>query len=265
MQSSIGVTFSSKTSTESAYLVVEQEEYEVGTGVIDMLDITKLLSNLLGVTEDSAEVYCGMNSDGRSFDTQMFVYPSPEDLLYEAKVTRGTTFPSGAGAVKKTQVLNFRLDDEAQLSYPVRGVLSYKWVRDQVYDQGWNIVASPAVTFDNRSVKLSKKVYGSLEVVYTTYREAHAVTISARTDAVENFFQSVFYCRYAGGIDMKAVEPPPNAEENFAAGVSCADASYTGYKDGGTTIISPDGADPPTVSATVETVSLSYCGDFGHE
>jgi hypothetical protein len=264
MNTSVQASFSTSVSTNGDYLIIEQKEYEESVGKVTMLDITKALSNLLlPDSSDPSLVDCGMNADGISFFTTVYVYPYPEELIYDTGITHGIASPSGSGIVTETEELNFSLDNKVTLKYPVHLIISTKWIGGDVYlDDGTKTLGPPVTAYGNE-LSTSKKVYGVLEVVYKTKRDSYNVLITARLTASENVFQSAFYARFDGGVEIMNVEPPPNAEENYANGVNCANADYAG----GSNLVIPtdDDDDIPTVEASNIVIGLSYCEDFGHE
>lgn len=263
--SSLGVQFSNQAASSlDNYLKIEQEDYASDTGVVTASDVISTLSVLLGISNDETDVYCGMNEDGESFDAAVYVYPYPKSLFYDKAITHGTALQVGSEIVRKSQRINFKLDNTATLDYPVSAIISRDWVSDKLFKADGTPAIKQIISVNGQEVSIPEKVYGSVDVVYTTYREVYKVFVPARADAVENFFQSLFYCRFDGGIETLSIEAPPNAEDNYAAGTTCSDSSLLG-KGGGTTIISPDGSDTPTIEPSNKETYLNYCLDVGHE
>lgn len=257
----VHAAFSNSSSSPGEYLLIKQKDYEDNAGVVTMLDITKVLEKLLELTSaSSSSVNCGMNEDGKSFYTTVYVYPYPETLVYAHDVTNGIATSAGSNIVTETEELNFSLSTEVALKYPVHSVISSKWVDDDIFYSNGDVAYKPAITIKGNKATTVKQVYGVMEVVYKTKRDSYDVLISARPTASENVFQSVFYARFDGGIEVESLTPPPNAEENYAAGVTCGDASYIGGSN--VTVIPPEEGGTPTIEPDNIVEYLDYCKDY---
>jgi len=203
-----------------------------------------------------------MSDDGMSFSAVVLVYPYPETLIYNTGAVNGLLSGPLRTLITKTETLKFSLGNTASLKYPVHTFLSGKWLTD-VYDTEGTIVSRPTVTQNGREFSVDAKVYGTYEVQYVTAVDVYTMTVSVRLEAVENFFQSVFYAWFDGGVELLDIDPPPNAEENWANGVDC-----NGFTGGSNVIVIDPDDDPykaPTVDPVNETISLNYCEDFGNE
>lgn len=262
MNSSVSSSFSLSSVNEKDSIKLEQKEFGDGTGKITMLDIVDALAYATAMTAKESNVNCGMSDDGKSFDTVIYAYPYPQDLVYDSGLTHGWEMSTTVETVRMTDNVSFSLSAEAELEYPPGAFISESWLSEEVYDGEGNVVPKPAVTLNGAYIKLEYAVYGTLQVTYNTVRHNHIVKIPAREEAFESFFHSVFFVRFSGGIEMLEVNEPSGAEENYAAGTTCSEGSNFG---GGTTIISPDGYEPPIAKAKNITISLSYCEDAGNE
>lgn len=265
MSTSIQVSFSGGTQTIGDYIMIEQKDYDDDVGKVTMLDITKALGIML-ITDfsETPAIDCGMNNDGISFNTTVYVYPYPENLVYDTGITHGGASPAVSEVITVTEELHFSLSNKVTIKYPALLILTTRWISDDVYFEDGSVATAPNLTTNGNEVITDKKIYGTVEVVYLTKRDSFRVSIAARFETVENVFQSAFYARFDGGVEIINVEPPPNAEENYASGVNCANANYAGGGGGSSTIIPPGDDGPPTVEASNIEIGLSYCEDFGH-
>ena len=247
------------TTTADAYLILEQEDY-LAPDKLTMLDVVRILSDIVTTgSSTGASKDCIMSDDGRSFVANVFVYPYPETLAYNTGAVNGSLSAPLRTIVTKIETLKFSLDNVAHLKYPVKAFIGGSWVSD-VYSIEGELISPPAVSQDGREVRIENKVYGAYEVKYTTVVDFYRMTVSLILDAVENFFQSVFYAWFDGGIELLDIKPPPNAEENWLNQVDCngggSNVTIHGPED------DPDRA--PTVGPTDKTIALDYCEDFGN-
>jgi len=255
------IPFTSKTTDSDAYLILEQEEYLV-PDKLTMLDVIRILSDIVTTGESTSSKDCIMSDDGMSFSAVVLAYPYPETLIYNTGAVNGLLSGPLRTLITKTETLKFSLGNTASLKYPVHTFIRGQWLSN-VYDVGGGITSQPTVLQDGRELSVDSKVYGTYEVKYTTVVDVYTMTVSLILDAIENFFQSVFYAWFDGGVELLDIDPPPNAEENWANGVDC-----NGGVVGGSNliIINPDD-DPyraPTVGPADKTIDLDYCKDFGN-
>lgn len=261
------ISFASEEQVDDAYLILEQEEYpEVDQ--LTMLGVARILSGV--VSSLASATYsndCIMSADGKRFTTSVLAYPYPMGLIYNVGVVNGSASTSGGTFVTKTETLKFSLDNAATLKYPIHTFVSGEWMGD-VYLTDGTIIPTPSITRVGQELRVDLDIWGTYEVTYTTWVETHIVSVSARDEAVENFFQSVFYASFEYGIELLNLEPPPNAEENYLNGVDCNGYPIGWDYDGGSDLIvvpPEDGTGVPTAEPVNETITLNYCVDFGNE
>jgi len=239
---------------ESRGLILEQEPVEDETvGTITKLTIVLTMAARLFGLDDPEPVDCGM--DGDAFETNVFVYPYEPELIYNIGVTNGALGSGTLGEHSVTEILSFSLDTEQSVRYPVNEFISASWVGD-VWSADGEVVGQPGIEWDDGTVTVAEKIYGSLEVRYTTLRYAHSLRVAAREDAVENVFQSVVWANWNGGVKLLEIDAPPGAEEDYAAGVEC-----TGGEIGE---VNPDDDPPvpPPGQSADRTINLNYCRDY---
>jgi hypothetical protein len=249
MNSHLLITLSPESAVASEVLILEQEEWDANINEFTTMDLIDHIEDILYGTSYS-DYRCAVE-DG-TFVTAIFVYPYDVDLVYDIGVTWGNLSSASIGEVEVKEAVNFALDSSASLKYPVQRIISYEWY-EGVWDEEGNPLTEPAVVFNGNDVELSSSVYGSLKVVYTTERHTYRLEISARENVVENFFSSVVYTRWEGGVKLLDVEAPANAEDDYFNGFTCKNRSIV-------TINGPEPFyKPPVVDPENETVLIDYC------
>lgn len=248
MNSSIQISLAQESELYDA-LILEQEEWNDNINHFTTMDLIDQVEDSLYETVYS-NYECGVE-DG-TFVTALFVYPYDTNLAYNLKVTWGDLSDSSISEIIVKESINFSITRELELKYPVRSIVSYNWYAG-VWDGEGNPLVEPNISFDGQKVITDQDVYGSLRVVYKTERHTYRVEIQAREDVVENFFTSVAYAWWDGGITMLEIESPVNAEDDYFKGLTCRNRSIVS-----TTKDDPDWQ-PPTADSEDETINIDYC------
>ena len=248
-------------------LWIEEKGWEMDENKISFVDLYRhtgsqlINTSLIGNPYDLASIQspthdCGI-TDGQIHNT-IYVYRQNPALGYSLKHSYGELGQLSSGAAEEThfeEVFNFNIEKNATLSYPNIGNLNVTW-QGVVYDAVGNVISAPSYVIENNSIVLSEKVYGSLKVSYTLYRDVYTFTVSPGDDS--DLFGGVFYALYNGGISWLEVDSPNEITSALLNGdVDC------GYQWGNVTFPDslPDDSDtPPTEAPKVDTtVTTDYC------
>lgn len=229
-------------------VLLEQKEWLDTQNKVTYLDVVDAISDTLYGTEDS-DILC--ESGSGSYTSVLYAYPDPNTLELEVGITYGVLGTGIVSVHDVVQYIQFRLSDEEETQYPIYEYSSSEWL-DKTYDSEGNPVSNPSRTVDGSVIKLSRAIYGTLKVVYSTYRYAYGLNIPEREEEVENRFQSVAWCRWSGGATLLELDPPDNAEENAFQANDCKWRSILK--------LNPDDPyTPPTVEGADETTLIDYC------
>ena len=257
MNTSLSLSLSSPAGlAERDLLMLEQKEWGPHTGGISRADLVEYLGRkIYGEDTDNGwgeSVDCGME-DG-AVVTEVYAYPSLVGLAYRIGCTWGTLSQFVVQELEQDEVLEFSLASEARTKYPSQGIISAQAIGD-LYDAGGAVVPLPGITSSLDTVYLSRAVYGKILVRYRVLRHRYSLRIERRDQAttVENFFSSIVYAWWAGGVKHLEIEPPPGAEE-YAADSECG-------RGGGTSSDDDDDDDPevPTAAGADRHIVYDYC------
>lgn len=229
-------------------LLVEQAPWTGGVGRVTRINLVEAVAAVFYGSEEN-EIDCGV--DGDAFESGLFVYPFDLALNFTPGLTHGTLGPRLYEEVEVRERLSFSLETEARVKYPIRSIKSCDWLAD-TWDAQGAVGKNPALSFDGPLLKTSAPVYGTAEVVYMTSRFGYQMTIEAREDSVENVYQSVAWVRYAGGVEMLEIEPPPGAEADYLNDTDCR------FGTGGIKV-PPRPFVPPDGFPVYDSVKIDYC------
>lgn len=246
----ITFTYSAPTADSLDLLQIEQSDWSTATGRVSKGGMFRSLREMLYGEDAGQQVDCGFTSG--SVVCLIDVYPLEPGLAYQFAASYGFLSDRYEETAVETELLNFSLVDTVTPSHPAREIQRAEWV-DEVYDSEGNILAPPQLTIVGDEIRTPLPVYGAVEATYTTERHSYTLTISRRTDAVDNFYTAAVYGWYDGGVDWLVLEMPPGIEAfNLNADAVCgwSGSSSAEFEE-------PNGGDQP-VSADRETV-LDYC------
>ena len=130
----------------------------------------------------------------------MFVYPLDPDLVYNIGVTYGTLGDAVIQELEVSEVIKFNLDAKANSRYPVQELVSSSWYPN-LWDNEGNKISEPAFTRNGKfEFDVGSEIYGALKIVYKTVRHTRYLKVKAREDVVENYYSSVAWTRWDGGV-----------------------------------------------------------------
>ena len=154
--------------------------------------------------------HCG-GVDGQ-FKATVYVYTCDFQLGYKVGVSHGRVVGGSIEFPIREETVQCSMKLEHELDYPTWSVLSINWL-GKCYDINGNITSRPKVTVVANKIFLSDKVYATLRLRYMVLRRIYYVTVNKRTTALENTYQSVAYCVWAGGVVWLDIKAPTNFEE----------------------------------------------------
>jgi hypothetical protein len=130
----------------------------------------------------------------------LYAYPWPNSLTeYRCIVTKGELERGTLLNVDIIEELNCDLVDVLNTTYPVHQIKSSSW-KTSPYNSVGAEVTEPTLSLDGPKIKLSAKVYGTLEVVYTTKQEIMSDTITYNNVVVEGeTLDPYLLCVWSGG------------------------------------------------------------------
>ena len=256
------VNISGKIPEASSYLKLEQEPWSDNVGKMSttrgMLVIAAAANGGL-----FPEVFCGgLNG---TFNATVHVYPYPAELPFTLKVSHGHVASRFMALPIREETIQCGFQTELSPEYPVHVWGGVQWVGN-CYDRNGNIVPRPTVTRVGNILKLSEQVYGSIRIRYTVVRHTYTISISSRTDAIENKYQSVAYAVFDGGVVWLDVTAPAGFEEFDG---DCGNGAFyddsllpDGYTDGQlsqTTLCSTRYTRYPIAARADKEVEVDYC------
>lgn len=248
MNTSLSVSFSNP-SPRRLRVVVEQDEWGK-KGQVSTLSTVLHLGYIIFGAGGQPTLDCGVDGDG-NYLSGVSIYVADESVVFDYGITRGVIGATTVGVVVKEESVSFSLDTAVTTKYPVLEGVSFKWSVTP-----WNAkaeeVPGAVLDFIGDEVKSSQPVYGTAIIKYKTVQHYIKITVDPRTEAEENRYQSVFWCRWDGGVILTDLKPPPNAEEAFDQETTCWGAS-----------VSITGPDPPYVPPHApdgdRNISSDYC------
>lgn len=237
-----------------AFVMLRQKDWG-RAGKTSSLDIVKSFSSLLagwGILG----VDCGMDEteegdESSAFTTELYAYPWPADLDYKVRLSYGFLGVPAREEIEVREQVHFNLENTQSTEYPIYQLISKEWAVDTLNERGGNS-GRPVIFASGNELQTDRKVYGTVNTVYTTIRHTRLVKISARTGAVDNVFSSMARASWDGGVDTLSISPPHGAESNYGNNENCQGGSSTTIED-------DDGDDVPTARPTNRTVGIDYC------
>ncbi len=243
------ITFAVPPRPELPGLILEQAPWAGGVGVVTKLDLVHALSSAL-YGDPENEIDCGM--DGDCYLSGLFVYPFNPSLSYQIGITHGELGESITQDVEVRELVSFKLDTEATVKYPIQQLISAEWGAE-TWDSEGGVTSDPSIFVDGQQVVLSKKVYGTVIVIYKTIRHARTLRVPPREESVENVFDSYAWARWDGGVEMEKLDPPENAEEAYFSESNCIWGGRWGD------VIPPDDPGEPYGDGYGEDYDIDYC------
>lgn len=256
MNVSLTVNLQLPTQAVQDYVQLEQEEWKETNNIVTKSGLADFMSSILyGNLISSFNCKVGA---GYKFQKFIYAYPSPGTLLYQTGTTYGTKMAGVREQIDIEETLSFSLSTSQTLRYPPSNTVSVRTIPgSDFYDSEGNRVPIPRITVNAKEVTISEPVYGSLKATYKTYRHTYLVFVPVREEAVENRFQSVFYARWDGGVNLEAIEVPNNADSDYEAGLDCKSRSL--INGGDTEVSAGDGFNPPVGFPSTTTEGIDYC------
>jgi hypothetical protein len=143
--------------------------------------------------------------------------------------------------------LNCDLVDVLNTVYPVHQIKSYSW-KTPPYNSVGIEVTEPTLSLDGPKIKLSAKVYGTLEVIYTTKQEIMSDTIAYDDVVVEGeTLDPYLLCVWSGGNSALRIRFADGEE-----GIDCNNQYSIGNVEDGP-------YDPGYVEGEDEIHEFDYC------
>ena len=164
---------------------------------------------------------CGI-VNGKITNT-IYVYRYNNSLGYSLRHSYGnlaTLSSCKSESVPFEEVFNFSINKTAKLSYPMSGSLNMSW-QGTVYDEQGNVISPPSYILQDGNIVLSQKVYGSLKVKYTLYRDTYDLSVSPN-DNDNDLFGGAVYAVFSSGISWLELDSPPEITPELLEGdISC--------------------------------------------
>lgn len=251
-----GISLGARSVDASDYIFIEQEPWAKDVG---------RTSKSQGILAMGSMIFGGKiplpNCGGLAgFNTPVYVYPSRSDLQFIFRVSHGDFQPATVTTMIREEIIKCGLKDKATCEYPVSSMLSKRWL-GPCRDAKGNTVPRPTVIQQGRDFHFSSKVLSSMRIRYTVYRRTYLVRIEERQDSIENNFQCVAFCVFAGGGKWQEIEAPSGYEATLG---NCGNGIYDSLGasgSGSSEICQPDwgkGSYPKAVRADKLT-RQDYC------
>lgn len=222
--SALTVTFGKRSVTADYDLIIEQEPWGKDVGkTTTMQAIAAMQTAIYG--SPMPTLNCG-GAEGR-FRTRIFVYPSDRYMDFHFKLSNGIVISHTIAFDIREEIINCSMELEQRTEYPVLHVLSSGWL-GKCYDARGTLTSPPDAEIDGDKITFDKKVYGSLSIRYRVFRHIYVVEIRRRHLAIENKYDCLAFCVFAGGVEWTDVEAPAGFEETDGA---CENGDYFKYMD----------------------------------
>jgi hypothetical protein len=201
-------------------LQIEQGEWSTYTAMVTKTELAEFVKARLWGGSFTSSIDCGF--DDGEIVCEIFVYPRDPFLLYQFNSSWGRLGPRQESRPELEEIINFRLTDAESPQYPAEAIHSAHWMAE-CYDSSGAVVSNPPLFIDGGTLRISPAVYGSVRVRYQTNRHRYVLRCPRRYDAHSNHYTAVVYGVYAGGINWKIVDMPPDIkkfeqDENTACG-----------------------------------------------
>jgi hypothetical protein len=242
---------------ERDLLILEQEERGAHVGSVSRAQFVEYLGRqLYGTdTENSWQeaIDCGM--DGTDCVTAVLAYPYLAALPYQIAATWGMLGERIVQEYTQEEVLELSLANQAATKYPCQEIITARALGD-LFDERGVVVPLPSITISGDTVTLSRKVYGKVLVAYRVIRHRYSLRVPRRDLATtaENYYSSVVYAWWAGGVRHVEIEPPPGAEEYAEDEAECGRGQGNSGDDG-----DDDGPNIPRAAGADRSIIYDYC------
>lgn len=210
MKQTLTIPYAVPSRDELDLLLIEQEEWDGNIGVVTTAEMLRYVSSYIYNQLYSSSTPCAL-VDGQ-LQCYINAYPRQEGLVYRLLSSWGNVSGPRGGKTDITEILNFTLTSEERVKYPCHNIKRVSWL-DVCYNAEGAVVPNPQLTVEGDSVIVDSTVYGSVEVLYTTEKYTHILTVPRREDAIEGFFSAAVYALYHGGISWIEVDMPDNFDE----------------------------------------------------
>lgn len=246
-------------SVDRPTLRLEQKPWGANTGKVDKAAFINYLGGLM--TEDYydndeespfyADTNCGV-VDSMS-DVTIYAYPSVKSLRYRIGASYGELSAGSVDEFYHLEMINLSLQDEVSTDYPAQVIIDAK-PRGDLYDSKGGVVATPSISIVGDKIKLDRKVYGTIAVLYTVFRYVYTLNITVRPieTTTENYLSSVVYAWWDGDGTYLEVEPPPGAEDMLGANLTCGHGKTVFGDD-------DDKKKVPTAAYADQNKTIRYC------
>lgn len=255
MKTEITINYSLPTpGSTSANVLLEQKEWNDNTGYVTKANFIRFMGRLIyGSGTDYAwaeSIECGWDAEG--ITATIYAYPSPYTLPYTIEATYGILSEGIQEIVQQEESIKFSLSKEATIKYPVYEMLDISPLGD-FYDRNGNpiLFTSFVVTVSGQNIILSQKIYGTIKFKYRSLRYTYTLRLPKRSEEIsyENFYSSVVWVGWNGGLRWIEVEIPPGAEEDVC-----------GWDDGGSSVGQlPREPNIPTAAGADRSITIDYC------
>lgn len=234
---------------DASSVILKQESWNSNGNITTRMDVLNSISDFIFNT-DNFESSCEMLEENE-YNSIVYAYPNPDTLSFNVGLTHGVHAEGvmELATIESLELVSF--DISIELDYPLHSDFVLEWITD-CYDKNGSLVSKPTYAIVGNSIVFSKEVYGSIRITYVSKRFIYALNVPAREEATENYFQSVFYAYWDGGVVMLKLTAPKDADEDYKLDVSC--------KGGSIVIVEDDPQLPPVEGFPVhDSVSVDYC------
>jgi len=256
MKTELTINYSLPTpGSTSANVLLEQKEWNDNTGYVTKANFIRFMGRLIyGSGTDYAwaeDIACGWDAEG--ITATIYAYPSPYTLAYTIEATYGDLSDGIQEIVNQEESIKFSLTKEASLKYPVYEMTEDPFPLGDFYDVNGDQILfdSFTVTVSGQDIKLSQKIYGTIKFKYKSLRYTYTLRLAKRSEeeAYENFYSSVVWVGWNGGLRWIEVEIPPGAEDDIC-----------GWDDGGSSVGQfPREPNTPTAAGADRSITIDYC------
>lgn len=242
-------------------LFIEQESLDPYLGHLTKIAALQWLNKILFGADEPAS---NCPEDGPGYNKAVYVFPSPENLNYKTYCSNGTYVGPLREEILFEELVQCDGESDPTLKYPATSIISWEW-QTETYNTAGEVVAKPRITVKNNTLKFSKKVWGTVKVIYMINRHTYVLSIYPRMEYEENKIQSYFLAVWDGGTSYIEVEAPATAEDGecnnrWNPGTGAYD--YVSAIPASTSeIVNNESGDDPygPVPAEDETVYIDYC------
>lgn len=242
-------------------LILDQEQWDGDIGLVTRAGMMNFLGMMLfgggddGEDEWNPSARCGL--DGNLMQVVVYAYPSPVSLSFNIAATRGVLSAGEIEEPYRLEMVQVNMQKEIRTEYPATEILVVA-ERGSLYDGDGTIVPMPHYRVGADGViELAGAVYGTIGVLYRTYRYKYTLDVSGRDPAItpENLLSSVVYAWWDGDGEWLEIEPAPGAEEMVQDGRDCG----WGGKTTGQVPDKP--VSRPVAAGANRSIGIEYCSN----